>query len=587
MRMICRTVAPAVAAALSASPTSAASSQFNIYVQTPFAVAGEAGSLDDAERAGSSAPLFSRRVRLPIEDAVAALDAMLPKGGQTIAGVAACDDPCPDVAWRITPNVRVTLLNAPDPEIRNIGPSDAARVEVQATATVRIDASAAITAGFIDDVVSFVSGGDVNANPSAYMILTGRGRAATDLWPAIGQPSVDVSVELVDANIEIALNDTVVPRAANWGAIGFGALSVPGGPLLGALVGGLLGDAAADAAEDEIRRRYRQEIDRALRQANDMLTQEVRTAVANAVDGLPDLETLVNGATAPGLGVSVGAANTLFGGRFEVHSVGRGGSLDIAITHRFDPPPANARLAVELRLPKQACRYTFVGDGAAKGLVIHAEPVPINEDLASRVGQPCGQALGLDPVAGRAFLGADPQSALGPGALARAVWAEGAGTAMAGGLLVDGGEVYACAIDVGALPEAAVVELDAAAVLGVRLGTVDGLRRAMSAPLPGGGTLWLDETFAPLPTRPDGSSVIAVGGPMAGCSGFSSAGGAQAGTLADRLDAALDPENCVACGSVDVTPNMRMVTTEDLTRLGGGALIAQDATLSRRFRMDR
>jgi hypothetical protein len=491
-----RAAAALVAAAplLTASPATAAPKKLvRVFDQVPR----PPQALDYLENMGHAPPLWAAEAHIPYDALEKALNEQLKKAiPKKKKGKEECDDPCPDVSWSVTLKPKAKFTKKGELKLEGSGQgSHHGDVTLKASAQIRVEVHGKVHAETWanSDEVEFV----------AFAVIGINAKAKVFLWPTLSA-APQIQFTLDDTNLNLELNGVAVKLGAQ---LGFTAGTTPfgimgGGPLALGSLGALLGNEAADMAEAAIQKYFKERVEKAFKEAMPPLENKIEKHITMQVQGLKELIDEHYRKPLPGLNKSVAELSDEFGAKIEVHTLSSASGFSASAVARFDGKPSTGKLVGKVRIPKQVMQC-IVKDG----LVLPLGYAPVNADLEPKVGTSCEAILGPDGanrlpgVRSQVYLGANPQTALGPQATARKSWKAGGAVKFTGKLRESrDGDAYECTVEISKLPKAAFVSLTPNGKLAERqkLGAKPASERLLAYPK-GGKTAVLDRLWKPTP----------------------------------------------------------------------------------------
>lgn len=427
-----------------------------LFAQPPMDVETGAFDLDDLERYNQT-PVFQQTFAIPyatLEERIS--DELRRQVDRTMSGKIVCDDPCPDVDYRVSAATSFAFTQPNQPVIESFGNADenGVTVRLDAQAWVRLDVVAAAETWFHET-------GDIHAPIEVLLGL--HATASAKLWPVVDVSAYDVHVTLDGSNVEIqGLDGTAVELGAKLGTfLGFTPLGLfTGGPIGGAILGIIGAGAAADAAEAEIKRLVAHRLEQALQQANGMLQDRVAAYIVPAVAQANDVKGRILGTPLPGVGKSLAELQNEWGLQLDVRTHVEDQTVRTVATTRFSAAPAGGALSGRLRMPKTACVYGEISHPIIGHVKLPMDVQNHNLDLQPLVGMPCSGVFGGGDLGARVYLGADPEPVLASGHPANSLptWAD-AGTVTFTGSLTEQAGYYECTFTVTDLPAVGIEEL--------------------------------------------------------------------------------------------------------------------------------
>ena len=463
-----RQVLPAfLISAFAAQPASAAVA--SLWVQAPMDVKTGSMHLDKLETVNWQ-PVFS----LPLNIPYAQLEPLIRQqikavADQTKTGTAVCTDPCPDVDWKIKSVADFAFTQTGQPTLASIGNASENRVEVSVHSQARIKLNVDVHAETWFDSV------DVQVPID---ILVGiHAKSRIKLWPDVKHESLEIDLTLDGSNINLSdLNGEAIAVGAKIGAIlGSTPLGIAlGGPLL-SLLGALIGNEGADIAKAEIEKAIAARLDAALGQAETQLVNALSPILGSAAVQANQVKNNLLNQPLPGVNQSLNQLASLWGVSLDVRShVTPAQALRTVATTRFSAAAGPSVISGALRLPKTQCVYTVLKHKYIGEWHIPTAVVATNQDLSNKIGQSCNSLFGSGDLTRSAYLGESPEKRLLSGNAANQLpsW-QSTGIVSYPGGLSQGNGYYQCSYQVGYLPKASILELEAppGSSLGQRLGS--------------------------------------------------------------------------------------------------------------------
>lgn len=484
---------------------------------------------------------FSKDFAIPyaqLEDEIDRLiDESLPNN---VYGTEVCDDPCPDVEWRVQLNPKFKFTKKGQPKLTQIGASGKSKVRVELATEARLDLHADVTAETWLDTVEV---------PVDVFIVVGM-KASVDisLWPDLeakqpgsSKSGVKLEFELVDTDLDFDLNGTGIELGFKWGTIiGFTPLGLlAGGPILGPVLA-LFGDAAADMAEAKINEEFEKHVQTMFTEQTKNLQKIVNDHIDPYLTQANDLKDEMLDTPIPGVGKTLDQVKSDLGAEIQLHTVAATSSVSSAAILRMSGAAAGGKMFGKVRVPKEVCEYASFSVGGVSG-TLPLGLAPANEDLDAKVGQNCSAAL-TQKFGRKLFHGANPRAVLGASAENLTTWSTSAGSLAYTGKVRETGDWYECDFEVTGLPKIAILQLTTSqlAERGIYIEN-----RFMSV-LTGGKSRVFNDAMAPLPEGTGGNSSLVIGGKGV-CGGGSSGGGLTPNKMKALKDS-LDADKCPTCG---------------------------------------
>jgi hypothetical protein len=483
----------AAATALAAAPAIAqAAPSVRVHVQAPVDLQSpEKTTLHALEHYGKM-PLWQHTFEIPYEAIRAQIQKeMNARTKKPIEGKETCTDPCPDVTWSVKLSPSFTFTKKNQPVLKQRGDSGNAMVrgtlDTQFRVKVHVDIHASTWADSVDIPIDI------------FVLIGAHAKLDMRLWPNIEVQDLDLEFTLDDSNVDLHLSGGAVALGITYGSlIGGTPLGIlGGGPLALSSLGALFGKAAAEAAEAIIIHHIDQRIGKMLEDAHSQVQTLVQSKLSPALAKANHVKDDFFATKLPGVNKSFSELKQAFGMSVELHTVTPGGGLAASAVLRMDGKASDGRLKGELRIPAHRCVYA-TGGGFLAGMRLPVGLEPTNEQLQSKIGQACSQAVSNQAVRRKLYLGANPKVALGAAAVSRKTWKSSAGLLSYEGALGKTSDGYTCDFEVTNLPNAAFVELESPSAVGKDLTLRADVSKWLVTRV-GNQTLTFDDGFKPVP----------------------------------------------------------------------------------------
>ena len=453
---------PAAAIAVS-SPASAAPRRAKVHLQVPVDINNPANTdLDKIESYGM-APIWSKSFSIPydslektiLKEIKKALAKEIPSGVQTET----CTDPCPDVDWEVTytPTFKFTKKN--NVKFEQIGKSGENKIR----ASVKFRAKAGISGNLHAEAdvptpmpVGFIiTHEEVDTPFSLFVEAEFDASVEIELWPDIDAGDVKIDAKIIDTSPNIELNGVVAELGAKIGLLiggtPFGLMA--GGPLTFSTLLAVIGDTAADIVEGKMEGYVSQMVEKHFNESLEDVEKAAKSALDSATSSANAKKNKALTTKLPGVGKSINELKSDLGGDIELHTVTPGGDLSTSAVLRLNPKSGSASMGGDVRIPARQCVYVeFMGGKMPAGYE------PINTALDAKVGNSCSSAMSGVELDSHAYLGANPQKALGSSADKLSSWKSMGNTAFTG-TLSKTSEYYKCGFSVTSMPNTAIMEL--------------------------------------------------------------------------------------------------------------------------------
>lgn len=463
LSLLLASLVPAAAVAVS-SPAVAAPRSARVHLQAPVDINNPAATdLDKIESYGKVA-MWSKSFEIPydslettiLSEIKKALAKEIPSGMQTET----CTDPCPDVDWQVTYTPTFKFTKKENVKFSQIGKSGENKIR----ASVKFRAKAGISGNLHAEAdvptpmpVGFIiTTEEVDTPFSLFVEAEFDASVDIELWPDIDAGDVSIDAKIISTSPNIELNGVVAELGAKIGLLiggtPFGLMA--GGPLTFSTLLAVIGDTAADIVEAKMEGYVATMVEKHFNDSLEDVEKAAKSALDSATSSANAKKDKALTTALPGVGKSINQLKSELGGNIELHTVTPSGNLATSAVLRLSPSKGSASMGGDVRIPARQCVYVeFMGGKMPVGFE------PINTALDAKVGQSCSSAMSGVKIDPRAYLGANPETALGSAADKRNTWKSNMGNTAFTGTLSKTSEYYQCGFSVTSMPDTSIMEL--------------------------------------------------------------------------------------------------------------------------------